>query len=415
MQGVRRAEAQLGETACVIGLGLIGQLVVRLLVASGVRVVGVDTVPDRCRMAEAAGAVSLCRPRRRRNRVSRAGARHDHRRHRRRPRLPGRRRVANGPVELAARLARDRARVVDIGKTRLDLPWNAYYEKELDVRFSRSYGPGATTTGTSSTGIDYPVGYVRWTERRNLQCFLDLLSTGSLEVGSLVSEPIPSRTPTASTTQLRDGTLRGVGHLFEYDECRMPLSSPGATSPSRPASPQWHQRPVDLACAASGASLRLATVGRDEGSVALDCAYQPGNGAARLHRRGQLRHLDAAAAPRRGPLATLATVATTRSCRRQCAAEVRLRARHDGCRCGPRRPGHRRRLRRHAPPLPRGLRVPCARRGQGRLRREALGAHSNGRRPSPRSRRATGNDRLMVGFNRRFAPLFTCSASDSAR
>ena len=63
---------------------------------------------------------------------------------------------SNGPVEVAARLARDRARVVDIGKTRLDLPWNAYYDKELDVRFSRSYGPGRYDDRYELEGIDYP-------------------------------------------------------------------------------------------------------------------------------------------------------------------------------------------------------------------------------------------------------------------
>ena len=98
---------------------------------------------------------------------------------------------SNGPVELAVRLARDRARVVDIGKTRLDLPWNAYYEKELDVRFSRSYGPGRYDDSYELDGVDYPAGYVRWTERRNLQCFLDLIAGDQLEVGSLVSGTFP--------------------------------------------------------------------------------------------------------------------------------------------------------------------------------------------------------------------------------
>ena len=83
---------------------------------------------------------------------------------------------SNGPVETAARLARDRARVVDIGKTKLDLPWNAYYDKELDVRFSRSYGPGRYDDRYELQGIDYPAGYVRWTERRNLECFVDLIA-----------------------------------------------------------------------------------------------------------------------------------------------------------------------------------------------------------------------------------------------
>ena len=111
---------------------------------------------------------------------------------------------SNGPVELAARLARDRARVVDIGKTRLDLPWNAYYEKELDVRFSRSYGPGRYDDRYELEGIDYPAGYVRWTERRNLQCFLDLIAERRVEVATLVSGIRADRR--------RRRALRGAAH-----------------------------------------------------------------------------------------------------------------------------------------------------------------------------------------------------------
>src|SRR5215831_10061265 len=176
MHGVRRAEVQLGDTACVIGLGLVGQLVVRLLVAAGVKVVGLDVLPDRCALAEKAGAVLATAPTEEGlaataqalAQVS-GGLGADHV-------LLAAGGSSNGPVEAAARLARDRARIVDIGKTRLDLPWNAYYDKELDVRFSRSYGPGRYDDRYELDGIDYPAGYVRWTERRNLGCFLDLIA-----------------------------------------------------------------------------------------------------------------------------------------------------------------------------------------------------------------------------------------------
>ena len=157
MHGVRRAEAQLGETACVIGLGLIGQLAVRLLVAAGVRVVGVDVREDRCRQAEKAGALLAADPgetgmQALRQALSQVtdGRGADHI-------LLSAGGSSNGPVEAAAVLARDRARVVDIGKMSLNLPWNAYYEKELDVRFSRSYrpatcaGPSGATWNASST------------------------------------------------------------------------------------------------------------------------------------------------------------------------------------------------------------------------------------------------------------------------
>ena len=198
------------------GSEAVGQLVVRLLVAAGVRVVGIDTVEERCRLGEAGGAVSCASPDdegaayiEQVIRTATGGLGADH--------------VflaaggdTNGPVELAARLVRDRARVVDIGKTRLDLPWNAYYEKELDVRFSRSYGPGRYDDRYELDGIDYPAGYVRWTERRNLGCFLDLLSGRSVDVGSLVSATRPIEDAAAVYEDLRNGSLRGVGFLFEY-------------------------------------------------------------------------------------------------------------------------------------------------------------------------------------------------------
>ena len=171
MQGVRQGEPQLGEVALVIGLGLIGQLVVQLLAASGVRVVGVDPDPVRCELAERLGAAACGDPASAAVETAVAELTGGH----------GVDQVylaagggSNQPVELAARLCRDRGRVVDIGKCRLDLPWNAYYEKELDVRFSRSYGPGRYDPEYELEGRDYPIGYVRWTERRNLACFLDL-------------------------------------------------------------------------------------------------------------------------------------------------------------------------------------------------------------------------------------------------
>ena len=173
LQGVRQAESNLGDTALVIGLGLVGQLVVQLLVASGVKVVGLDMVAERCRLAEKAGALLCGSPEGEdleavENALAKASG------------GLGADRVflvasgsSNGPVELAARFARDRATVVDIGKCKLDLPWTAYYEKELDVRFSRSYGPGRYDPQYEIEGVDYPAGYVRWTERRNLGCFVD--------------------------------------------------------------------------------------------------------------------------------------------------------------------------------------------------------------------------------------------------
>jgi predicted dehydrogenase/threonine dehydrogenase-like Zn-dependent dehydrogenase len=392
MQGVRRAEVQLGETACVIGLGLIGQLVVRLLVASGVRVVGVDTVPDRCRMAEAAGAVACAAPDDDGTTyleqvldATTGGIGADHI-------FLAAGGGSNGPVELAARLARDRARVVDIGKTRLDLPWNAYYEKELDVRFSRSYGPGRYDDRYELQGIDYPVGYVRWTERRNLQCFLDLLSTGSMEVGSLVSGTHPVAEAETVYAQLRDGSLHGVGHLFEYDESRMPLSSAGAdvslssgVLPPPQRNGHVSRTVAQPATAAKRATVRLGFIGA-------------GNYATSM----LLPHLAA------DPSATLGTVATTRSlsavnAQRKFgfehattdAAAVLDDSAIDAVFVVTRHHSH--------------ADFVCAALEAGKavfVEKPLALMRADVDRVLEVVER-TGNDRIMVGFNRRFAPLFT--------
>jgi predicted dehydrogenase/threonine dehydrogenase-like Zn-dependent dehydrogenase len=218
MHGVRRAETQLGEIACVVGLGLVGQIVVQLLVAAGVRVVGLDPVAERCQLAESLGAMACDAPDPKGTirieqviREASHGLGADHI-------LLVAGGSTNGPVEIAARLARDRARVVDIGKVSLDLPWNAYYDKELDVRFSRSYGPGRYDDVYELDGIDYPAGYVRWTERRNLQCFIDLLAGGQLDVDALISGTVEVSEAREVYRRLSAGDLPGVGHLFAYPQ-----------------------------------------------------------------------------------------------------------------------------------------------------------------------------------------------------
>ncbi|WP_141208050.1 bi-domain-containing oxidoreductase [Streptomyces griseorubiginosus] len=215
MQGVRQGEPQLGEVALVIGLGLIGQLVVQLLAASGVRVVGADPDPARCELAERLGAAACRDPGSTAVENAVAELTDGH----------GVDQVylaagggSNQPVELAAKLARDRGRVVDIGKCRLDLPWNAYYEKELDVRFSRSYGPGRYDPSYELEGRDYPIGYVRWTERRNLACFLDLAARGKVDVEPLISHVADFDDAVETYRRLKDGELKAVTALFRYAE-----------------------------------------------------------------------------------------------------------------------------------------------------------------------------------------------------
>ncbi len=242
MHGVRRGEVAVGEVACVIGLGLVGQLVVQVLVAAGARVVGFDPVPDRCRRAERAGALACAVPsdeaiqgieRSVRSLTDGLGVDHV---------FLAAGGASNDPVHLAARVARDRARVIDIGKSRLDLPWNEYYEKELDVRFSRSYGPGRYDPRYELEGADYPAGYVRWTERRNVACFLDLLARGHLDLEALVTEVFRLEDAVAVYERLQAGDLPGVGFLFEY-QAEQPQPAP-VTTPGAPSRTSSHRVPA---------------------------------------------------------------------------------------------------------------------------------------------------------------------------
>ncbi|MFG2847853.1 bi-domain-containing oxidoreductase [Kitasatospora sp. NPDC048296] len=254
LQGVRQGEPQLGEVALVIGLGLIGQLVVQLLTAAGVRVVGADPDPSRCELAESLGAAACGDPGSAavENAVMELTDGH------------GVDQVylaagggSNQPVELAAHLARDRGRVVDIGKCRLDLPWNAYYEKELDVRFSRSYGPGRYDPEYELEGRDYPIGYVRWTERRNLACFLDLMARGRVDVGPLISHVADFEDAVETYRRLKDGELKAVTALFRYP-------SPSAeVKPRAPriTVPEVKRTSVSAPARTGNSPVRLAFVG----------------------------------------------------------------------------------------------------------------------------------------------------------
>jgi predicted dehydrogenase/threonine dehydrogenase-like Zn-dependent dehydrogenase len=217
LQGVRQGNVQIGDTACVIGLGLVGQLVVQLLIASGVQVVGLDPDHDRCRLAEKAGALLCTAP-------DDEGSTAVERALLKASGGIGADRVflvaggsSNQPVELAARLARDRATIVDIGKCKLDLPWNDYYEKELELRFSRSYGPGRYDPGYELDGVDYPAGYVRWTERRNLHYFVNAVARKEIDPEPLIAGIFALSDAPNVYEQLSSGLLQGVAFLFEYD------------------------------------------------------------------------------------------------------------------------------------------------------------------------------------------------------
>jgi polar amino acid transport system substrate-binding protein len=181
LQGVRVAEVKIGEHVAVLGLGLVGLITAQILQAAGCTVWGVDPDPDRVALAREMGIAFATSDS---ESIPEADL----------PRAGGADAViitaatkSNQPIDLAGQIARDRGVVVVVGDVRVDVPREHYYRKELQVRYSRSYGPGRYDQSYEEKGIDYPQGYVRWTEKRNMQGFLDLMAGGRINLTRLVT------------------------------------------------------------------------------------------------------------------------------------------------------------------------------------------------------------------------------------
>ena len=185
LQGFRLAEPQLGESVAVIGMGLLGLLTGQIAVAAGCKVLGIDINLARIELASSLGLHACLREEAEStaqtftanrgfdNVIICADA------------------SSNDPVELAGAIARDKGRVVATGAVGLTIPRNIYFKKELSFINSRSYGPGRYDPVYEEAGVDYPIGYVRWTEGRNLEAIVELMSAGKLEVSPLISHRFP--------------------------------------------------------------------------------------------------------------------------------------------------------------------------------------------------------------------------------
>jgi polar amino acid transport system substrate-binding protein len=183
LQGLRLAAPTLGEACVVIGLGLIGQLTVQLLKANGCRVFGIDLDAAKVELARKLGADDGCAPDDDAQRKVLEWSR-------------GRGADAvlitaatssNQPVEQAGQISRHKGRVVVVGLVGLEIPRELYYRRELSLKISMSYGPGRYDPEYEERGHDYPFAYVRWTEGRNLEAFIDLISTDRMDVKPLIT------------------------------------------------------------------------------------------------------------------------------------------------------------------------------------------------------------------------------------
>ncbi len=220
VQGVRQASPLLGEHVVVIGLGLLGLLTVQILKANGCAVLGVDPDSNRADLAKKLGADAVAvsdvegaseafTSGRGADAVIIAAASSD-----------------NGPIETAARVSRQKGRVVAVGLVGLDVPRDAFFRKELDLRLSMSYGPGRYDPAYEEGGTDYPLPYVRFTEQRNMESFLYLVEQGKATPQALVTHVEPFENALDAYAALigagagaggdREAGTKPLGVLLEY-------------------------------------------------------------------------------------------------------------------------------------------------------------------------------------------------------
>jgi predicted dehydrogenase/threonine dehydrogenase-like Zn-dependent dehydrogenase len=216
LHAVRSAEVKLGEVVAVIGLGLLGQLAVQILRAAGSTVIGLDLVQERAALAGSMGATAAT--------TSEAEFRDLCLRHSNEygadSVLITAETPSSGPVNLASQVARDRGIVVAVGAVGMELERRLYYEKELDFRVSRSYGPGRYDTAFEQKGIDYPIGHVRWTETRNMEAFVQLLADDKVNVEPLITHrhKIEDAAPAYETITGKTRNYLGVMIQYQADK-----------------------------------------------------------------------------------------------------------------------------------------------------------------------------------------------------
>jgi predicted dehydrogenase/threonine dehydrogenase-like Zn-dependent dehydrogenase len=227
LQAVRQLQPTLGERVLVVGQGLVGLLVTAFLRASGVRVMALDVAPARRALAQAMGAEKVViagqQDLRQEARAWTEGFGID-------AAILAASASSNGPTEQALEVLRDRGRVVVVGKTKVDLPWEYAFGKEIEVRFSRSYGPGRYDPAYEWGGSDYPIGYVRWTEQRNFEASLQCMRAGSIDLATLTTR----RAPFTEALQIYQhlmgaGGSAEAGVILEYGQRDADIPRPTAT------------------------------------------------------------------------------------------------------------------------------------------------------------------------------------------
>jgi predicted dehydrogenase/threonine dehydrogenase-like Zn-dependent dehydrogenase len=265
LHGVRIADVKLGDIVAVIGLGLLGQLTVQVLKAAGCCVLGMDISAERADLALRLGADAvttsssgfhdLC--------LQHSGG------HGADAVLIAAQTASNDPINLAGAVARNRAVVVAVGTVAMDIPRRSFYEKELDFRVSRSYGPGRYDSAYEQKGIDYPIGYVRWTETRNMEAFLKLLADRKLNLDPLITHRFPIARAHSAYDLITGKTHEPfLGVLIAYPDHADETRLVNVDGPNRPVASHNSVR-IGLLGAGSFATSTLLPVIKQVGGVEM--------------------------------------------------------------------------------------------------------------------------------------------------
>jgi len=233
MQGVRQSSVQIGEKVAVIGLGLIGLIVVQILKASGCQVIGIDLDTEKLDLSRKLGChkavlandnsfqkkvfdfsdgygVDAC--------ILTAGTN------------------SNGPIEQAGEITREKGKVIILGAVGMKIPREPYYRKEIDIKLSRSYGPGRYDKNYEEKGYDYPLGYVRFTEQRNMASFLDLIKNEQILIDPIITHRFPIEDANSAYDLIQgDNKENYLGILLEYKRKETEI----------PKRVELHHRPLD--------------------------------------------------------------------------------------------------------------------------------------------------------------------------
>ena len=223
LNGVRIANISLGEKVAVIGLGLVGQLIAQLARLQGGNVIAIDLNPHRVELAQQLGAdLALLSAPEIREHISAVtdGVGVD-------CVIIAAASKSSVPCEIAVEICRDRGRIVDVGAVELNFPWNEMYLKEIQFFMARAYGPGSYDPMYEGAGHDYPLPYVRWTENRNMQEFLRLVSLDNVQIRPLITHQFDLEEAPEAYKTILDPAANSVGVLLRY-----PNSVPKDSLPS---------------------------------------------------------------------------------------------------------------------------------------------------------------------------------------